>query len=319
MVHYGLTGIARGDARLRQRHGPIERLAERGCHRGSLRVGWPRRGRKQLRRVGPLHTGRRLEDRLGLRLRLVQVHHHPRELHQHGPGQLRVLHQRRRCGRELVESTLELADVLSHVEEVLILHDAAAGRALRCGCAGSEENIARGAGLRRRRCGLRRRRRRRRSRGGGERLGRRRRASRGRRHAADALRGGTHQVRGRSRVIESHGVVEPVAHSPHGVRSDAPLVPRHPLRPARLVLLLEEDLQVLGLAHDRVGGDPGDEDGQMPSPGLDRRARRVVVRHQRLLRQGRHDDAVRGCTELLPQPLEVAIPARHAPIDVCVP
>ena len=28
---------------------------------------------------------------------------------------------------------------------------------------------------------------------------------------------------------------------PHGVRRDAPLVPRHPLRPARLVLLLEED------------------------------------------------------------------------------
>mmetsp|Transcript_1076 Transcript_1076/g.4076 ORF Transcript_1076/g.4076 Transcript_1076/m.4076 type:complete len:299 (-) Transcript_1076:85-981(-) len=163
MIHYGLTGVARGDARLRQRHGPVERLAERGCHRGSLQVSGPRRGRKQLRRVGPLHTVRTtLEHRLGLRLRLVQVHHHPRELHQHGPGQLRVLHQRRRGGRELVESTLELADVISHVEEVLILHDTVAGRALRCGCAGSEENIARGAGLRRGRCGLRRRRRQRR-------------------------------------------------------------------------------------------------------------------------------------------------------------
>ena len=64
---------------------------------------------------------------LSLSLRLVQVHHHPRELHQHRTGQLRVLHQRRRRRRELVQPSLEPADVVSHVEEVLVLHDTVGG------------------------------------------------------------------------------------------------------------------------------------------------------------------------------------------------
>mmetsp|Transcript_8214 Transcript_8214/g.27295 ORF Transcript_8214/g.27295 Transcript_8214/m.27295 type:complete len:204 (-) Transcript_8214:512-1123(-) len=71
--------------------------------------------------------------------------------------------------------------------------------------------------------------------------------------------GACEQISRGSGVVQTHGVMEPVAHALQRVARDPPFVPRHAFAPPALVRLLQEDLHVFRRAHHGVRGDPGDE------------------------------------------------------------